>query len=130
MKKTQKKQRQYSVEFKLCAILDKLNNGLNYFETVRKHWNLATTAEANKYANRLKLWERKYLEGGLQGLMEERRGRTYGSGKGRPQKKLPSADEENPLVAENRRLRMEIEYLKKLNALVLANERARKNKQK
>ena len=40
----------YSVEFKLCAILDKLENGLNYFETVRKHWNLSTTAEANKYA--------------------------------------------------------------------------------
>jgi hypothetical protein len=39
MEKTQKKQRNYSVEFKLCAILDKLDNGLNYFETVRKHWN-------------------------------------------------------------------------------------------
>ncbi len=51
MEKTQKKQRNYSVEFKLCAILDKLENGLNYFETVRKHWNLSTTAEANKYAN-------------------------------------------------------------------------------
>ena len=62
MEKTQKKPRQYSVEFKLCAILDKLENGLNYFETVRKHWNLSTTAEANKYANRLKLWERKYLD--------------------------------------------------------------------
>jgi hypothetical protein len=83
MEKTQKKQRQYSVEFKLCAILDKLENGLNYFETVRKHWNLSTTAEANNYANRLKLWERKYLEGGVQGLMEERRGRACGSGKGR-----------------------------------------------
>ena len=45
MKKTQIKHRNYSVEFKLCAILNKHNNGLNYFETVRKHWNLATTAE-------------------------------------------------------------------------------------
>ena len=117
-------------QLKLCAILDKLENGLNYFETVRKHWNLSTTAEANKYANRLKLWERKYLEGGLQGLMEERRGRACGPGKGRPRKKPRPPEEENPLVAENRRLRMEIEYLKKLSALVLANERARKNKRK
>ena len=130
MEKTQKKQRQYSVEFKLGAILDKLENGLNYFETVRKHWNLSTTAEANKYANRLKLWERKYLEGGVQGLMEERRGRACGPGKGRPRKKPRPPEEENPLVAENRRLRMEIEYLKKLSALVLANERAKKNKRK
>ena len=112
MEKTRKKQRQYSVEFKLCAILDKLNNGLNYFETVRKHWNLSTTAEANKYANRLKLWERKYFEEGLQGLMEERRGRACGPGKGRPGKKTRPPEEENPLAAENRRLRMEIEYLK------------------
>ena len=103
---------------------------MNYFETVRKHWNLSTTAEANKYANRLKLWERKYLEGGIQGLMEERRGRACGPGKGRPRKKPRSQEEENPLIAENRRLKMEIEYLKKLSALVLANERARKNKQK
>ena len=125
MEKTQKKPRQYSVEFKLCAILDKLENGLNYFETVRKHWNLSTTAEANKYANRLKLWERKYLERGLQGLMEERRGRACGPGK-----KTRPPEEENPLAAENRRLRMEIEYLKKLSALVLANERAKKNKRK
>ena len=28
----EKKQRQYSVEFKLCAILDKLENGLNYID--------------------------------------------------------------------------------------------------
>ena len=123
MEKTQKKQRNYSVEFKLCAILDKLENGLNYFETVRKHWNLSTTAEANKYANRLKLWERKYLEGGLQSLMEERRGKSCSPGTGPLKKKATSfPEEENPLVAENRRLRMEIEYLKKLSALVLANE--------
>ena len=32
MEKKQKKQHQYSVEFKLCAILDKLENGLNYID--------------------------------------------------------------------------------------------------
>ena len=34
------------------------------------------------------------------------------------------------LIEENQQLRMEIEYIKKLSALVLANERARKNKRK
>ena len=52
MEKTQKKQRQYSVEFKLCAILDKFENGLNYFETVRKHWNLSTAAESQTSLDR------------------------------------------------------------------------------
>ena len=72
MEQTQKKPHRYSVEFKLCVILDKLENGLIYFETVRKRWNLSTAAEANNYANRLQLWERKYMEEGVQGLMEKR----------------------------------------------------------
>ena len=43
------------------------------------------------------------------------------SGKrGRPPKLDPTVEED--LIAENQRLRMEIEYLKKLSALVLAEE--------
>ena len=55
--------------------------------------------------------------------MKERRGRACkasGSNKGR----LPKLDRkvEEDLIAENQRLRMEIKYLKKLSALVLADE--------
>ena len=55
--------------------------------------------------------------------MKERRGRACkanGSNKGRPPKLDKKAEED--LITENQRLRMEIEYLKKLSALVLAEE--------
>ena len=71
----------------------------------------------------LQRWERIYLEEGAEGLMKERRGRACkagGSNKGRPPKLDRKVEED--LIAENQRLRMEIEYLKKLSALVLAEE--------
>ena len=55
--------------------------------------------------------------------MKERRGRACkarGTRKGRPPKLDKKVEED--LIAENQRLRMEIEYLKKLSALVLAEE--------
>ena len=51
--------------------------------------------------------------------MKERRGRACkasGTQKGRPPKLDKNVEED--LIAENQRLRMEIEYLKKLDALV------------
>ena len=76
-------------------------------------------------------WERIYLEEGAEGLMKERRGRACSAGgtsKGRPPKLDKKVEED--LIAENQRLRMEIEYLKKLSALVLAEERENGKKQK
>ena len=57
--------------------------------------------------------------------MKQRRSRARGAGKDRP-RKLDTITEED-LIAENQRLRMEIAYLKKLSALVLANEQAKRN---
>ena len=88
------------------------------------------SVEANNYTGRLRLWERIYLEEGEAGFMEEKRGRGRGPGKGRPRKQPLPPDLVKDLIEENQQLRMEIEYIKKLSALVLANERARKNKQK
>ena len=71
----------------------------------------------------LQRWERIFLEEGAEGLMKERRGRASkasGSNKGRPPKLDKKVEED--LIAENQRLRMEIEYIKKLSALVLADE--------
>ena len=70
-------------------------------------------------------WERIYLTEGIEGLALERRGR---SSKGRP-RKLPKEVEED-LLAENQRLRAEIAYLKKLQALVLEEERHKSKKQR
>ena len=71
----------------------------------------------------IRRWERIYLEEGAEGLMKERRGRACSAG-GRRRGKPPKLDKkvEEDLIAENQRLRMEIEYLKKLSALVLAEE--------
>ena len=109
----------YSAEFKLSVILDMRKNHLGYRETMRKYF---PELEGKNYAF-LQKWERIYLEEGAEGLMKERRGRACaasGTKKGRPPKLEPKVEED--LIAENQRLRMEIEYLKKLSALVLAEE--------
>ena len=117
-----RKQKRYSSEFKLCVIMDMREHHLGYKETVRKYWDISKGQEDN-YKNTVKRWERIFLEEGAEGLMKERRGRACkasGSNKGRPPKLDRKVEED--LIAENQRLRMEIEYLKKLSALVLAEE--------
>ena len=72
-------------------------------------------------------WERIYLEEGRDALLLERRGRTNsmsGSAKGRKPKFDKKENED--LIAELQRLRMENEYLKKLNALVQEREKSKK----
>ena len=117
-----KKQHKYSSEFKICVIMDMREHHLNYSEVVRKYWDINQGQEHN-YQKQVQRWERIYLEEGAEGLMKERRGRACkvsGTNKGRPPKLDRKVEED--LIAENQRLRMEIEYLKKLSALVLAEE--------
>ena len=66
----------------------------------------------------LKQWERIFMEEGAEGLIKERRGKANaasGTRKGRPLKLDPKVEED--LIAENQRLRTEIEYLKNLMIL-------------
>ena len=116
-----KKQKKYSSEFKIRVIMDMREHLLGYRETARKY-KLTVSSEASA-ANMVQRWERIFLEEGAEGLMKERRGRACkasGTRKGRPPKLDKKVEED--LIAENQRLRMEIEYLKKLSALVLADE--------
>ena len=119
MAKKGSKQKRYSAEFKLCVIIDMREHHLSYKETVRKYWEISKGQEHN-YTKQIQLWERIFLEEGAEGLMKERRGKSNGNKKGRPPKLDRKVEED--LIAENQRLRMEIEYLKKLSALVLAEE--------
>ena len=120
MGKTGRKNKNYSPEFKIRVIMDMREHRLSYKETVRKYWEGSKGKEAN-YVKQIQLWERIFLEEGAEGLMKERRGKNNTSGKrGRPPKLGKKVEEE--LIAENQRLRMEIDYLKKLSALVLAEE--------
>ncbi len=124
------KQKRYSTEFKISVIMDMQENHLGYCETVRRYWDVAVGNEPN-YIKQIQRWERIYLEEGAEGLMKERRGRdcrASGTRKGRPPKMDKKVEED--LIAENQRLRMEIEYLKKLSALVLAEEQKNGKKQK
>ena len=120
MGKTGRENRRYSTEFKMCVIMDMREHHLSYRETVRRYWENAKGKEPN-YINLVQRWERIFLEEGAEGLMKERRGKNNTSKKrGRPPKLEKKVEED--LIAENQRLRMEIEYLKKLSALVLAEE--------
>ena len=119
MEKTGRSNRRYSTEFKMSVIMEMREHHLGYCETVRKYWKDSKGKETN-YIRQIQRWERIFLEEGVEGLMKERRGKSYGSKKGRPTKLDKKVEED--LIAENQRLRMEIEYLKKLSALVLAEE--------
>ena len=121
MAKKGQQQRKYSAEFKISVIMDMREHRLGYNETIRKYQ--LGGVQTGGARNILRRWERIFLEEGAEGLMKERRGRACaasGTKKGRPPKLDPKIEED--LIAENQRLRMEIEYLKKLSALVLAEE--------
>ena len=105
----------YSAEYKLNVIMDMREHRFGYVETARKY-------DIPNYRV-IQRWERIFLEEGAEGLMKERRGRACaasGTKKGRQPKLDPKVEED--LIAENQRLRMEIEYLKKLDALVRERE--------
>ena len=121
MEKQRQKQRKYSTEFKINVIIEMRKQKMSYHEAVRAF----ELGDANAGGARamLQRWERIYLEEGAEGLMKERRGRKSMPGenaRGRKPNFDPNVEED--LIAENQRLRMEIEYLKKLSALVLAEE--------
>jgi len=123
-------QKRYSTEFKIGVIVDMRENHMSYSETVRKYWGTKSKAETANYRHSVTRWERVYLEEGAEGLMKERRGRSVtneGKKRGRPPKLDKQVEED--LIAENQRLRMEIEYLKKLDALVQKRLQEEKKKQ-
>ena len=95
-------------EFKQAAIEDMRENNQSQCETAKKY-NIPRAS--------VQRWERIYLEEGPEGLYIERRGRKS---KGRPAKLQKQVEED--LIAENQRLRAEVAFLKKLNALVLKEE--------
>ena len=122
-------QQKYSAEFKIGVIMDMREHRMGYRETVRKYWDV-TKGQEHNYHKQVQRWERIYLEEGAEGLMKDRRDRAFKASdtrKGRPPKLEKRVEED--LIAENQRLRMEIEYLKKLDALVQKRLQEEKKKQ-
>ena len=99
----------YDGAFKVSVIEYMHKNHLSLSETAVK-FGIPTEVTVGK-------WERIYYEEGPQGLYIERRGRNKNMSS-KPKKKKISNENEEDLIEEVQRLRMENEYLKKLNALV------------
>ena len=98
------KHRTYDQETKLAAVLDFLEGGLTKQETMAKHAIASLTA--------FERWVKAYREGGPDALAPKPKGRPRKAGG--PPKPAGRAQE---LEEENRRLRAEVAYLKKLRAL-------------
>jgi transposase len=110
-----KPNKQYSGEFKQKVVEDMRNNGLSQCEVAEKYDITRSVIQR---------WERIYLEEGPEGLYVEHRGRSRNGG--RPPKLDKKVEED--LITEVQRLRAENDYLKKLNALVLEEERRSKRR--
>ena len=124
MGKTGRKNKTYSTEFKVNVIMDMREHHMGYRETARK--NRLVRQSEDSAANMVQRWERIYLEEGTEGLMKERRGRACsasGTRKGRPPKLDKKVEED--LIAENQRLRMEIEYLRLYRTIFSFNRAVR-----
>jgi transposase len=122
-----KRKKNYSPEFKLSVLQRMREEDLSYRQ-------VASLFDIRK-SDIIGEWERRYDEGGLDALS-----RQPGSGlhvkmtKPIPSIQLESSDDEartrDDLLAELNRLRMENAYLKKLDALVQAKERAAQRKKR
>ena len=110
----ERKNNAYPGEFKQQVIEDMQANKLSLRQAAAKY---------NLEHNVIAKWERIYLEEGLSGLFNDKRGRRN---TGRP-KQLSKQIEED-LIGEVQRLRAENNYLKKLNALV--SERVQREKKR
>ena len=98
--------KRYTAEFKKFVIETMRTENLSYNETSKRF-------DVNSH-HRIQDWERIYLTYGPEGFQVERRGRAS---KERAPKLNKQVEED--LIAENQRLRAEVDYLKNLNALVL-----------
>ncbi len=130
MAKKGQKFTKYSPDFKLSVILDMRKNNLSYGEVVHNYWNLDSYKESDRHRSQVRLWERIFLEEGAEGFMVERRGRKS---KGKPKKKPLPTELQQDIITELQQLRerneylaMENEYLKKLDALIRAEEQKKK----
>lgn len=109
----------YSGEFKQDVVEYMHKNHLSATETAI-NFNLANHSIVLK-------WERIYYEEGPQALYKERRGRRKDMSS-KPRKKKISKENEEDLIAEVQRLRMENAYLKKLQALVQERTKPKQSK--
>lgn len=108
--------RKYDGNFKLKVVKYKIEKGYSARQAAA-HFNIASYTSVCQ-------WEKKYLEGGSTALYKEKRGCSPRMPKKRKIKKVNSQIQtQEEMLEEIKMLKMENEYLKKLNALVLKREK-------
>ncbi len=105
----------YSGDFKVSVVEYMHNTGSSLRKTAA-HFNIPCRDLITR-------WERIYYEEGKEALYIERRGRASTMRIKKP-RKPKKVNENEDLLAEVQRLRMENEYLKKLNALIQEREKS------
>ena len=119
----QKKFSHYTVDFKLLVLNHMWDNKLSYRETMAV-FDIRSRAG-------LRDWEKRYRNGGMDALEPCRKGRPR-TMPDRPEKPFSAPSNEQQtreeLLAELNRLRMENDYLKKLQALVQTKQTPTKRK--
>ena len=108
----------YPGEFKVSVVEYMHTTGASIRATAA-HFNIPSPQTVNS-------WERIYYEQGKDALYKEQRGRANKLGVKRPRKPKTTIEANEDLLAEVQRLRMENEYLKKLNALIQEREKSEK----
>lgn len=111
----------YDENFKKAVILDVIENKLTYHEVVRKHWNVFTHEDIDRYRSTVRRWVENYRKNGEINLMPSFNDRKFLDENGKRVKPLKEYTREE-LIAENRRLLMENLFLKKLDALIRKEE--------
>jgi len=115
----------YSEKFKKRVILEIVENRLGYRAAVRKYWGVDSRRDIDRYRSTVRRWVQCYLGKGEDVLKHTEKTKDIPE-ESLPDKPPPQTMEE--LLKENFELRMEVAYLKKLRALVLAKEAAAKKR--
>ena len=118
------KRSHYSAEFKLSVLQDMWDNALSQAQVAAKY-NVRNPASIG-------IWERRYESGSFEALSKPSRKKSpeMPAPTSKPEP-LPDGDKSREqLLAENEYLRMEIAYLKKLEALVQAKQLATRKQRK
>ena len=116
----------------LCSSLGRYSGKFKIYVVEYMHMKEMSLKETANYFcipsdSTVAKWEHIYYEEGPQALLKERRGRKSMIKK-KNLKPKKNVNENEDLLAEVQRLRMENEYLKKLNALVLEREKSEQKK--
>lgn len=113
-----KKSSKYNAEFKLMVLQHMWDNHLSITQAAAR-FDIRHHAVVG-------IWERAYRDGGIEALIPRPRGKPEAMATVAPKPDSPSDDDKRSreeLLAEVNQLRMELAYLKKLDALVQARKK-------